>query len=85
MALKKLETFGSKTGEYWKILGVYPDSMHLVSKVRVALYKDQPSRDKDEASYVYSKYFTIPGANSARDSAYQALKALVDFEGAEDC
>ena len=85
MALKKLLTFGSKTGDYWKILGIYPDSDHSNSTIKVALYKDKESRENDESGYVYSQSFSVPGINHSREAAYKSLEGLDFFSGAENC
>jgi hypothetical protein len=85
MALKKEYSYGSKAGNYWRIIGIHPNSMYSNTKVRIALYKDRATREKDDASYCMVLPFSIPGSNHTQDTAYKELKNKAEFTDAEDC
>jgi hypothetical protein len=85
MALKKFISFGTKQGEYWKIIGCHSNTLYQSTLVRVAVYVDKEARDKDEASYVRVVPFTVQGVDITRETAYKSIKLMGDFEQAEDC
>jgi hypothetical protein len=85
MALRKEYEYGTKKGNYWKIIGVHANSMYSNSKVRVALFKDEESRRDDGSSYGMVMPLVIPGCNHVIETAYAELKKKAEFDGAEDC
>jgi len=84
MALKKDYSYGSAVGNYWRIIGSNPNSLYSNTVVRVSLYKDKASRDKDDSIYKKIVSFKIPGINHTRETAYAELKKKPEFEGAVD-
>lgn len=85
MALKKKYEYGTKKGEYWKIIGIHTNSMYSNTKVRVALYKDEATRRKSEASYVLVLPLTIKGTDHSQKTAYEQVRNKAEFDGCEDC
>ena len=85
MALQKEYSYGSKIGNYWKIIGNHSNTLYSATVVRIALYKDKAARDKDEASYVKVLPVSIPGADHTRATAYAELKKRPEFDGSTDC
>ena len=85
MGLKKDYSYGTKSGNYWRIIGIHPNSMYSNTKVRIALYKDQESRDKDESSYIMVMPMAILGTSHTHDTAYAEIKKKEEFIDAEDC
>lgn len=85
MALKKDYEYGTKKGNYWKIIGNHSNTLYQATVVRVALYVDKEAREKDEAGYIKVLPVSIPGPDHTRATAYEALKKITEFEGSEDC
>ena len=84
MALIKEYNYGTKQGNYWKIIGVYPDFTYTVTQVNMALYKDKDARAKDVSSYVLSMKYSLSGLKKDKRDIYKELKEHREFEGAID-
>ena len=84
MALKKDYSYGSVSGNYWKIIGNHSNTMYSATVVRIALYENQEARTRDEAGYIKVLPISIPGPDHTRATAYAELKKRPEFEGAED-
>jgi len=83
-ALLKDYEYGTKKGNYWKIIGVYPDTTYRSTNYKVALYESKDSRKRDDSSYVISKMFSIPGITDSREILYNELKKKLEFENYKD-
>lgn len=84
MALKKEYEYGTKKGNYWKIIGLHSNTLYNSTVARVALYPDKEARDKDEVSYIKVNIYAIPGIDLSRGDAYRYLKDKTDLSGSED-
>jgi hypothetical protein len=84
MALQKLYEYGTKKGNYWRIIGNHPNTMSNHTVIRLALYANKEARDKDVAGYNKVLSLVIPGVNHTRESAYIELKKKAEFDGAID-
>ena len=86
MALKKdFACPGGRTGNYCKIIGNHSNTLYMATVVRVAIYENKESRDKDEAGYLKVIPFQVAGPDHTRETAYKALKTKPEFTDSEDC
>ena len=85
MALKKEIVFGSRKGDYLKIIGLHSNSLYNATVARVAIYENKESREKDETSYLRVIPMSLTGMDLNREQAYTALKLKGEFEGSIDC
>jgi hypothetical protein len=85
MALKKYIKYGTKEGEYLRILGVHPNTLYSSSLVRVAVYKNEEERQKAEENYVLVIPVTVKGSGHTIEDIYKILKDRPEFEEAQDC
>jgi len=85
MALKKDYEYGNKKGNYWRIIGIHPNSMYSNTKVSVALYADKKARDSNCSSYAMVMPLSISGSDHTHETAYAEIKKKSEFEGAIDC
>ena len=84
MAIMKEYQYGTKKGNYWKIIGVYPDSAYTNTNIKVALYENQGARIKDESSYVSASMFNLSGMLHDKAKIYGKLKELPQFNNCKD-
>lgn len=85
MALKKMLVFGTKQGDYLKIVGCHSNTLYSSTIVRIAVYENKESRDKDVSSYFKIIDSVVNKIDITRAEAYVALKEKGQFEDAEDC
>lgn len=84
MGLMKEYSYGTKQGNYFRIISLSPDTMHSRTNLKVALYTNKESRNKDVTSYVASMNYSLEGVVSDKSVAYKALKLMLDFKGSKD-
>ena len=60
------------------------NSLYNQTILKVALYKDKETRDKEMSDYYGSYQFEFSGINYDKPKAYEALKKRPEFEGAID-
>ena len=84
MALLKAFEQGTKKGNYWKVVGIYPDTDHGVSKVNVVLYESVQTRNASDSAIVFTKSYSLPGIALKKADVYEYLKKQADFTDAKD-
>ncbi len=85
MALKKLMTLGMDKVEYFRIIGLYPNTLYNSVIVKIAAYANKEARDKSEADYLRVIPMQINGMSLDKEQAYNKIKTKPPFDGAEDC
>jgi len=93
MALKLTTEYKGLTAEYWKILKADHDFSSGKVVVRLALYKDQTTRNADINNFIDIKAFVFDNGDTIREDLYAKIKEskIVDevetnpFVNAEDC
>lgn len=85
MALKKAMEFGYKKGDYLKIVGCHSNTLYASTVVRLAVYENQETREKDVSSYFKIIDIAVQAIDIDRATAYKLIKEKAVLEGAEDC
>lgn len=84
MALILSTKFKGVTAEYYKIVLLNQDITQQKAAVRVGLYLDKGSRDADISNALSYCDFQLDGVDLMRKDVYVLLKALPQFDGAQD-
>jgi hypothetical protein len=83
MALKLQTNFKGLTAEYWKILRVDHDYKTNQVVVRLALYKDQATRETNIDNFLDMRAFIFDDGDLTREELYPKIKESKIVDGAE--
>lgn len=85
MALMKDGKYGTKEGNYWRVIALHANTLYNQTIARIALYVSREEREKDEANYLMVTPMILKGVDYTRENAYKAIKEQGYFDGATDC
>ena len=84
MAIEKEITVQGTQCNYWKIIGIYPNTLYNSTTVKMAIYKDKEARDKDDSSHSKVMRLSISKNNLNLQEAYDYLKTTSLLDGSKD-
>lgn len=74
MALNKTKNVNGFDCGYWKIVNQRVSYVRQTTRIDIALYKDEATRNADVNSHVLVESITKPSVIQHRDDAYTAIK-----------